>query len=122
MSNGEFEEAVKYIADNIENAVFVGIIGKDGLPVAVISKENFERSESSAEIASIFNNVNRISKVLNMGEFKDFFFNSEEFGCLLLKINKDYFLSIIMRAPVNIGRARLETKRIIPKLQRLIEQ
>ncbi len=121
MSNGEFDEAVKYIADNIESSVFIGVIGRDGLPVAIVSKENFEKSESSAEIASLFNDVNRVAKVLEMGEFHDFFFNAEKFGCLVLKMNNDYFIAIIMHSPVNIGRARLEAKRMMPKLQRLVE-
>ncbi len=122
MENGEFEDVVKYLADNLESSVFIGIIGKDGLPVAVISKESFERSESSAEIAGIFNNVNRVSKVLNMGEFQDFFFNSEKFGCLVVCVNENYFLAIIMHSPINIGRSRLEAKRIMPRLKKLIEQ
>ncbi len=122
MNSGEFEEAVKYIADNLESSVFIGIVGKDGLPVAIISKENFERSETSAEIASIFNNVNNVSKVLEMGEFQDLFFNSEKFGCLVIKVNEGYFLAIIMHTPINIGRARLEAKRIMPKLKEMIEK
>ncbi len=117
-----FEEIIKTISKSLDGTVFVGIVGKDGLPVSVISEENFERSESSAEIASVFNTTQRVVKTLNMGDFVDLFFDTDRFGTLIIKINNEYFLAIIMHTPVNIGRARLEAKHAAIQIRTMIEQ
>ncbi len=117
-----FEEIIKALSKNLEGTVFVGIVGRDGLPVSVISNENFERSESSAEMAGLFNTVQRIVKTLEMGEFVDLFFDTEKFGTLILRVNDSYFLVVIMRTPVNIGRARLEAKHASVQIRQMIEQ
>ncbi len=117
-----FEAIIKAISKSLEGIVFVGIVGKDGLPVSVISDENFERSESSAEIAGIFNTTQRVVKTLNMGNFVDLFFDTDKFGTLIIKINNEYFLAIIMHTPVNIGRARLEAKHAAIQIRTMIEQ
>ncbi len=118
----EFEEMLKGLSKTIEGTVFIGIIGKDGLPVSVQTNENFEKSESSAEMAGIFNAIQSTINSLNMGNLLDFFVDTDKFGTFVSKINKAYFLAIIMHAPVNIGRCKLETRRIIPKLRQMIEQ
>jgi len=118
----EFEEMIKSLSKVIEGTVFIGIIGKDGLPVSVKTNENFEKSESSAEIAGIFNTIQSTINSLNMGSLLDFFIDTDKFGTFVSKINEEYFLAIIMLAPVNIGRCKLETRRTIPKIRQMIEQ
>jgi predicted regulator of Ras-like GTPase activity (Roadblock/LC7/MglB family) len=118
----EFEEIVKNLSKVIESTVFIGIIGRDGLPVSVKTNESFDRSESSAEIAGIFNAIQEAISNLNMGSLIDFFIDTDKFGAFVSKINEDYFLGIIMHSPVNIGRCKLETRRITPKLRQMIEQ
>ena len=118
----EYEEILKSLSKTIEGTVFIGIIGKDGLPVSVRTNENFEKSESSAEMAGIYNTIQSTINSLNMGNLLDFFIDTDKFGAFVSKINEAYFLVIIMHAPVNIGRCKLETRRMTPKLRQMIEQ
>ncbi len=113
----EFEETVKYLSDALGNAIFTGIIGSDGLPVTVNMQKEMDKVKESAEIALIFNDVSKVSKVLNMGNFIDMFFSTDKFEAIISNINESYFIVMIMEKPANIGRARLEVKYAISKLR-----
>jgi hypothetical protein len=117
----EFEQVIKYLAENIEGLVFVGLIGRDGLPISIITKENMEKAEASAEIAEVYNSVSRTVKTLQMGNLEEFFFNTEKMGIFVVTVSENYFIVIGMISPANIGRARLETKKIIPKIEEMIK-
>jgi len=113
----EFEEVVKYLLETFSSTIFAGIIGSDGLPVAVATKEEIDKSKESAEITSIFNNASRVAKTLNMGNLVDIFFTTNKLDVLISSINESYFTIMVMKKPANIGRARLEIKHVISKLR-----
>jgi len=117
----EFEQVIKYLAENIEGLIFAGLIGRDGLPISIIAKENMEKAEASAEIAEAYNSVLRTVKTLQIGKLEEFFFNTEKMGIFVVTVSENYFIAIGMTSPANIGRARLETKKIIPKIEEMIK-
>ncbi len=113
----EFEEAVKYLSSTFGNAVFTAVIGSDGLPVTVNMQHEMDKAKESAEIALIFNDISKVSKALNMGNFIDLFFSTDKFETVISNVNRDYFIVMIMEKPANIGRARLEMNYVISKLR-----
>jgi predicted regulator of Ras-like GTPase activity (Roadblock/LC7/MglB family) len=117
----EFEQIIKYFAENIEGLIFAGLVGRDGLPISVIAKENLEKAESSAEIAEVYNSVQRTVKALQLGNLEELFFSTERVGIFVVTVSENYFIALGMKSPANIGRARLETRRMIPKIKEMIK-
>jgi predicted regulator of Ras-like GTPase activity (Roadblock/LC7/MglB family) len=117
----EFEQVIKYFADNIEELIFAGLIGIDGLPISVIAKEGLEKAESSAEIAEVYNSVQRTVKTLQLGTLEELFFSTEKMGVFVVKVSENYFIALGMSNPANIGRARLEARKMIPKIEEMIK-
>ncbi len=116
-----FEEVIKFLSENIEGAVFAGIIGKDGLPVAVEAKEIMDKAEGSAEIANIYNTIIRACNTLKVGTLQEFFVNTDQLGFFGIPVLEDYFLVLAMHTPANIGRARLEIRRMLPKIEEMMK-
>jgi predicted regulator of Ras-like GTPase activity (Roadblock/LC7/MglB family) len=117
----EYEVAVKYVSESLEGISFVGFIGRDGLPVTIAAKSEMDSAEASAELASIFNVVLRGTKALNIGIPTELFFTTASMGMIVYPVSEEYFLAVALSAPVNLGRARLEIKKILPKLEELIK-
>lgn len=116
----EFEDVIKYVSENIEGISFVGVIGRDGLPVSFLVKGEMDSAEASAEFASIFTAVVRSLKALNAGVPTEMFISTESIGMAVYPVSDEYFLATAMIAPVNFGRARLEIKKVLPKIRELI--
>jgi len=116
----EFEDVIKYVSENIEGISFTGVIGRDGLPVSFLVKGEMDSAEASAEFASIFNVVVRSLKALNAGMPTELFLTTESMGIAVYPINDEYFLAVAMIAPVNFGRVRIETRKVLPKIRELI--
>jgi predicted regulator of Ras-like GTPase activity (Roadblock/LC7/MglB family) len=117
----EFEQIVKYLAENIDGLIFAGIVGRDGLPISVIAKEDMEKAESSAEIAEVYNSAMRVVKTLKIGDLEELFFATEKMGIFAMAVSEEYFIAMAMINPVNIGHARLEAKKIIPRIEEMIK-
>ncbi|MGC8721276.1 MAG: roadblock/LC7 domain-containing protein [Caldisericaceae bacterium] len=117
----EFEEAVKYVNENIEGVSFVGIVGRDGLPISVLDKGDMDSAEASAELASIFNGIVKSIKALEVGMLTELFLTTETLGIVVYPVNEEYFLAVAMHTPVNFGRVRLEVKKVLPAIKELIK-
>lgn len=117
----EFEQIIKYFAENIEGLIFAGLVGRDGLPISIIAKENLEKAESSAEIAEVYNSVQRTVKALQLGNLEELFFSTEKMGIFVVTVSENYFIALGMKNPANIDSARLETRRMIPKIKEMIK-
>ncbi len=117
----EFEEVVKYVTEAIEGVSLAGVIGRDGLPVSLSAKSDMDKAEASAELASIFNVVVKSTKALNIGLPTELIFNTQSLSVLINPISEDYFLVIVMQMPANIGRARLEVRKFLPRLEEMIK-
>lgn len=117
----EIDIELKALVESIGEAVFSGLIGVDGLPVFIFSKESFEKSEVSAEFAAIFNAIIRSVRSLDFGKMTDAFISTDKFVIILSPVVEEYFLALGLRMPSNLGRARLEMKRIVPKLEEMLK-
>lgn len=117
----EFEQIVKYLTENIDGLIFAGIVGRDGLPISVVAKEDMEKAESSAEIAEVYNSTIRVVKTLKIGNLEELFFTTEKISIFVMVVSEEYFIAMAMINPVNIGHARLEAKKIIPKIEEMIK-
>jgi len=115
------ESLIRSLSDEITEAIVVGITGKDGLPVAIYSKENFETAVASAEIASIFTVIERSLKNLTLGKANEFFVLSDEYGVFGIPIIYDCYLFAIARQPINLGKVRIEFKKYIPKIEEMMK-
>jgi len=116
----EFEVPIKLLAENVPESFFVGLIGADGLPISVYAKENLEKAEASAELASVFTVIKKGINALEMGKVSEAFVLTDKFGIILSPVLEDYFLVIGMYMPANLGKARLEIRKILPKIEEMM--
>ncbi|MGB9793802.1 roadblock/LC7 domain-containing protein [Caldisericum exile] len=115
------ENIIKSLGEEINESIFVGITGKDGLPVSMYAKESVESALASAEISSIFSIVERSLKNLSLGKAKEFFVLSEGYGVFGAPLIYDCYLFVIAREPINLGKIRIEFKKYLPKIEEMMK-
>ncbi len=117
----DIDRELRTLIESVPESIFSGLLGSDGLPVFMYSKENLEKSEISAELAAIFNSTKRSIKSLEFGRFLEVFISTDKFVIILSPLGEEYFVALGMRAPANLGKARLELRRVIPRVEEMMK-
>lgn len=115
------ESVIKALGEEISESIFVGITGKDGLPVAMYAKESIEAALTSAEVSSIFTTIEKSIRNLNLGKSKEFFVLTETYGIFGVPLIYDCYLFVIAREPINLGKVRIEFKKFLPKIEEMMK-
>lgn len=114
-----FTEILSDAANQIEGAQVLALAGIDGLGVetVVIEGGEYDTEAVEVEIAGLVNNVSRTAQALSSGQVKEFYVETENQTFLISILDNNYFLAIILGAQANLGRARLEARRVSQKLR-----
>lgn len=115
------EKDLQNLIEMMNDSIFSGIVGSDGLPVFLFSKENLNKSETSAETASIFNVIKKEIINLDFGKLEEVFIITDKYAIVINPVCDDYFLILGLQMPTNIGRARLELKKIMPRIEEMMK-
>jgi len=115
------ESIIRALGEEVNESIFVGITGKDGLPVAMYAKEDVEAALASAEVSSIFSIIERSIKNLSLGKAKEFFVLTDSYGIFGVPLIYDCYLFLIAREPINLGKVRIEFKKFLPKIEEMMK-
>ncbi len=117
----ELEGIVRNLSEEIVDVIVVGITGRDGLPVAIYAKENFEVALVSAEIASICDGIETSIRNLNLGNVSEFYTLTDKYGIFGVPIKYDCYLFAVLRQPLNLGKIRILFKKYVPKIEEMMK-
>jgi predicted regulator of Ras-like GTPase activity (Roadblock/LC7/MglB family) len=114
-----FTEILREAVENVEGAVGAMIIDSDGLTVEDYLLDSPVDSQSlGAEYSTLLRSVERASESLGLGTTEEISVISE--GCIVLarRINREYFIALIMKPEANFGKGRFILRKAVPKLEK----
>ncbi len=114
-----FDESLRRIINNIEDAMGIALVGMDGIVVEEHKKDPLLDLQSvGAECCTIVKEVEKVADSLNLGGTDDISFGTEKATILVRRINKDYFLVLAIGSDGNFGKGRYLIRREIPNLEK----
>ncbi|NCO84120.1 MAG: hypothetical protein COZ31_04970 [Nitrospirae bacterium CG_4_10_14_3_um_filter_44_29] len=114
-----FSEVLKETVGKVDGAVSAMIISSDGMPVEEYASEKLINLEDlSAEASAMIKDIGNAAETLGLGEAKEFSIISDKCGIIMRKINKDYYLALIIKPDGNYGKGRFILKTTIPKIEK----
>ena len=115
----DYKEVLKAIADNVEGAIGIGLIGLDGIVVDQYSdSEDFDVTMVGVEYSSVIKNAAKASKDFGLGPTTEILITTEEATMIMMMVGEAYFAVLAIGLDGNLGRGRLEMKKQIPKIEK----
>ena len=114
-----FTEILKEAVEKADGVVGALIVGSDGITVEEYLLNSPVDSQSfGAEYSTLIKDVERASESLGLGIANEISIISE--GCIVVmrRINKEYFIAMIMKPEANFGKGRFVLRRTVPKLEK----
>jgi len=114
-----FTEILKEAVEAVEGVFGAMIVGSDGITVEdYIIDSSIDSQSFGAEYSTLMKDVERASESLGLGMAKEVSVVSE--GCIVVmrRINREYFIALIMKPEANFGKGRFILRRTIPKIEK----
>jgi predicted regulator of Ras-like GTPase activity (Roadblock/LC7/MglB family) len=113
-----FTEVLKEAVEKVDGAVSAMIIGADGISVQeYVNEKLLDLTGLSAEASAMIKDINLAADNLGLGEAKEFSIISDRCGIIVRKINKEYYLALIIKPEGNYGKGRYVLKTIVPRIE-----
>ena len=113
-----FTEVLKEAVEKVDGAVSAMIIGADGISVQeYVNEKLLDLTGLSAEASAMIKDINLAADNLGLGEAKEFSVISDRCGIIVRKINKEYYLALIIKPEGNYGKGRYVLKTIVPRIE-----
>jgi predicted regulator of Ras-like GTPase activity (Roadblock/LC7/MglB family) len=107
-----FQLILKEMANRLDDAECILLMGTDGLPIEkVVKSESLNIELLIAEFTTILRNTAQTASEVNAGELEEFILLTDRVIVVLKAITQEYFLMMILKGNANIGRARFELKK-----------
>jgi predicted regulator of Ras-like GTPase activity (Roadblock/LC7/MglB family) len=113
-----FLEVLKEAVEKVDGAVSAMIIDAAGISVQEYSVEKLvDLTGLSAEASAMIKDISLAADNLGLGEAKEFSIISDRCGIVMRKINREYYLALIIKPDGNYGKGRFILKNAIPKIE-----
>ncbi|MEN3046998.1 MAG: roadblock/LC7 domain-containing protein [Candidatus Hydrothermales bacterium] len=115
-------QILEEIVLRVEGAVYASCVGNDGIALSQHIKEvQFDPAVIDAEIANIIGVTLRASESIDGGKLNEILFMTQKYTVLVRPVNSDvYFVLVLSGTIQNLGLARIEAKKIIPKIKEIL--
>src|SRR3990172_4566635 len=113
-----FSEVLKDTVAKVDGAVSAMIIASDGIPVQeYVSEKMIDLTGLGAEASAMIRDIGLAAENLGLGEAREFSIISDLCGIIMRKINRDYYLALVIKPEGNYGKGRFVLKTAIPKIE-----
>jgi len=114
-----FTKILKDAVDKVDGAFSAMILGIDGMPVETHTTEKILNLENlSAESSQMMRGINNAAESLGLGEATEFSVISDLCGIIMRKINREYYVAILIKPGGNVGKGRFVLRNIIPQIEK----
>ena len=104
---------------SVDGALGAGLVGLDGIVVDQISVQSgFDLTAAGAEYATIVKNARKASERFGLGKTNEVLISTEKATLIMMTVGQGYFVAISLDHDGNIGRGRLELKKLIPLVEK----
>ncbi|MBI5206852.1 MAG: hypothetical protein HY934_03580 [Candidatus Firestonebacteria bacterium] len=115
----DFNEKLVNILEKVDCSIACIFTGLDGIGVAnTVREERFESAVLDVELAGMLQNFIKVSKNLKLEKVDELVLKSGDVVFFLKMVGEEYFLGIVLNNDANLGRARLEIRKIISTFER----
>ncbi len=105
------------MVSSVEGAVGAVIMGMDGISIEEYCEQvDMDLQLIGIEFSSVVKDMSRASLSMEAGQVAEIMMVTDKRNVIIRKINKDYFLTLVLNGTGNIGKGRFKLKILIPKL------
>ncbi|CAN5755357.1 hypothetical protein BH24DEI2_BH24DEI2_11840 [soil metagenome] len=116
----DLSELLSYIAENVDGAQYVALGGSDGLLVEQHPEQGQNLSAYTAEMTNTLTALTKLNTAgFDGGPVKEMMVTSEKSISYTRRLNDDFFLLVLMNPAGNLGKVRLYTEQVAPKMLEL---
>ena len=112
----DFKAALNDMVSNTDGAIGAGLVGLDGMLIDQVStKVDFDITVAGAEYATIIKNALKASENFGLGKTGEIMISTDTSSMVMVLVGDQYFVALALALDGNLGRARLELKKLVPK-------
>lgn len=117
----DFKQILTNLLERVDGTVAAFFCGTDGIGVENVTiKPDIEATVTEVELATALKVINDVSQNLALGRVSELLFETERITILIEKCKDDYFLCLLLKPSGNVGRGRIELKKLSSKLSKEI--
>jgi predicted regulator of Ras-like GTPase activity (Roadblock/LC7/MglB family) len=117
----DFKIILTALMERVDGATAAFFCGTDGIGVENITvRPDIEATVTEVELATALKVVNDAAQNLAVGKVIGLVFETEKITILIEKVRDDYFLCLLLNPAGNVGRGRIELKKLAAKVSREI--
>ncbi|WP_297512545.1 roadblock/LC7 domain-containing protein [Thermococcus sp.] len=112
----------KILTDMLEIDGVIGtiVVDKDGLVIESAMKKNLDREAIAGVLHELVSAIKLMGDQFGAGELKEAILEFKNARMFINPIGGDYYLIVIGDADLNLGRMKLELRKVLPKLEEML--
>ena len=112
----------KVLTDMLEIDGVIGtiVVDKDGLVIESAMKKNLDRDAIAGVLHELISAIKLIGDQFGAGELKEAILEYRNARTFVNPIKTDYYLIVIGDEGLNLGRMKLELRKVLPKLEEML--
>ncbi|MCE5299900.1 MAG: roadblock/LC7 domain-containing protein [Spirochaetia bacterium] len=117
----DFKTVLQKIVENVDGAMGAAVIGEDGIAIDQFSTgTGFDVTAAGAEYSTIITSAKKASQSFGLGKTNEVLISTEKATMIMMITSTNYFVTLALSLDGNLGRGRLEMKKAIPELEKLL--
>ena len=117
----DFNELLTDLLEPIDGSVAGFFCGIDGIGVEnVVYAPGIDAAPTEVELTTVLKTVNDVAANLRTGSVSGLILETEKMDIIIEQLSSDYFLCVLMKPDGNIGRGRIELKKLSKELRKEI--
>lgn len=114
----DFKGLLTGLLERVDGAVAGFFCGMDGIGVEnVVYAQGIDVAPTEVELTTVLKAVNDVAANLKTGSVSGIILETEKTNIILEQFSDEYFLCVLMKPDGNVGRGRIELKKLSKKLR-----
>ena len=114
-----FQEILRRIAERVEGARAVSLVGVDGMPIDTYGRfEGISVESVAAELGAFVKNAESPHSEGQSGTIQQLTITTDRVATILSRVTPEYYLLLLLSREGNFGRGRFELKRAALSLEK----
>ncbi|MBI4652340.1 hypothetical protein HY745_13910 [Candidatus Desantisbacteria bacterium] len=115
----DFNEKLKTVLENVDGSIAIVFSGLDGIGVANATlAEKFDTAVLDVELATMVSSFVKVAGNLQLEKVDELVFKAGNIIFFIKMVGNEYFIGIALNSDANLGRARLEVRKVMPSFEK----
>ncbi len=114
-----FKDILTAILERVDGAIAGFFCGTDGIGVENVTyAPGIEVTLTEVELTTVLKAVNDVAGNLKIGSVVGLILETEKMNVVIEQFSADYFLCVLLKPDGNVGRGRIELKKLAAELNK----